>query len=235
MSWCLGHYEAVIIAFLLATIDLLRRASRPGTWVLKEAPDGSHFVPEETDHVPDTSGIIIYRFGAPLYFANATLFEEEVEKLVMQATTPVKWFVLDAEAMIDIDTTGEEVLHQVLTWLDKRGVSVAVSRANQSTSALLDALSSTGTDWGKPAVPDQPSCDRGISTGNGTSDVLLKAIASCRGFKADRVFIYGIHACARPDATRLFGCRPSKIFHLTGGRAVRYPEKEDKKGHFSST
>jgi SulP family sulfate permease len=132
-----GPLQAVIIAFLLATIDLLRRASRPGTWVLREAPDGSHFVPEETDHASDTSGIIIYRFGASLYFANATFFEEEVEKLVTQAATSVKWFVLDAEAMNDMDTTGEETLHQVLTWLAKRGVTVAVSRANPSTTALL--------------------------------------------------------------------------------------------------
>jgi SulP family sulfate permease len=132
-----GPLQAVIIAFLLATIDLLRRASKPGSWVLQEAPDGSHFVPEETNHAPDTPGIIIYRFGAPLYFANATLFEEEVEKLVTQSATPVKWFVLDAEAMVDIDTTGEETLHQVLTLLTKSGVTVAVSRANQSTAALL--------------------------------------------------------------------------------------------------
>jgi MFS superfamily sulfate permease-like transporter len=51
-----GPLEAVIIAFLMATIDLLRRASRPGTWVLREAPDGSHFIPEETDRASDTSG-----------------------------------------------------------------------------------------------------------------------------------------------------------------------------------
>jgi sulfate permease, SulP family len=132
-----GPLQAVIIAFLLAAIDLLRRASHPGTWVLKEAPDGSHFIPEKTDHDPDTPGIIIYRFGASLYFANAALFEEEVEKLVMRAATPIKWFVLDAQAINDIDTTGVEVLHQVLIWLDKRGVSVTVSRASPSTIALL--------------------------------------------------------------------------------------------------
>jgi MFS superfamily sulfate permease-like transporter len=132
-----GPLQAVIIAFLLATIDLLRRASRPGTWLLKEALDGSHFVPEETDHAPDTPGIIMYRFGASLYFANANYFEEEVEKLVLQAKTPVKWFVLDAEAINDMDTTGEEVLHQVFTWLAKRGMTVAVSRANPPVAALL--------------------------------------------------------------------------------------------------
>jgi MFS superfamily sulfate permease-like transporter len=132
-----GPLQAVIIAFLLATIDLLRRASRPGTWVLRESPDGSHFIPEGTDHAPNIPGIIIYRFGASLYFANATFFEEEVEKLFTQSAMPVKWFVLDAEAINDMDTTGEETLHQVLTWLAKRGVAVAVSRANPYTTALL--------------------------------------------------------------------------------------------------
>jgi SulP family sulfate permease len=133
----LGPLQAVAIAFLLTTIDLLRRASRPGTWVLREAPDGSHFLPEEAGSAPDTSGLIVYRFGAPLYFANASLFEEEVEKLVTQATTPVKWLVLDMEAMVDIDTSGAEVLHQVLSRLADRGVTVAISRANEPTAALL--------------------------------------------------------------------------------------------------
>jgi len=133
----LGPLQAVAIAFLLTTIDLLRRASRPGTWVLREAPDGSHFFPEEAGSAPDTSGLIVYRFGAPLYFANASLFEEEVEKLVTQATTPVMWLVMDMEAMVDMDTSGAEVLHQVLSRLADRGVTVAISRANEPTAALL--------------------------------------------------------------------------------------------------
>ncbi len=134
----LGPLQAVVIAFLLSTIDLLRRASQPGTWVLREATDGSHLLPEEAaGSAPDTSGLIVYRFGAPLYFANASLLEEEVEKLVTQATTPVKWLVLDMQAMVDIDTSGAEVLHQVLTGLTDRGVTVAVSRANDPTAALL--------------------------------------------------------------------------------------------------
>ena len=131
-----GPLQAVVIAFLLATIDLFRRASRPGTWALKEAPDGSHFVPEEAGHAPDASGITMYRFGASLYFANANVFEEEVERLVTQAAKPVKWFVLDAEAMNDMDTTGEEVLHRTFTWLAKQSVTVAVSRANPPAAAL---------------------------------------------------------------------------------------------------
>ena len=134
----LGPLRAVIIAFLLATIEVLRRAANPGTWVLKEAPDGSHFVPEDVEHAPDTPGLIVYRFGAPLYFANATLFEEEIEKLITKSEIPVKWLVLDAEAIVDVDTTGAEVLHQVLIWLKSKGVTIALSRTNRTTAALLE-------------------------------------------------------------------------------------------------
>jgi MFS superfamily sulfate permease-like transporter len=133
----LGPLRAVIMAFLLTTIDVIRRASHPGTWVLREAPDGSHFVPTESVATPDKSGVIVYRFGSPLYFANANLFMEEVEKLVAHRPTPIKRFVLDAEAVTDIDTTGAEVLHQVIALLTNRGVTLAVARANPQLPALL--------------------------------------------------------------------------------------------------
>jgi len=133
----IGPLQAVIIAFLFSTIDLLRRASRPHASVLREAPDGSHFLAEEAGSAPDASGLVVYRFGAPLYFANASLFGDEVEQLITQATTPVKWLVLDMEAMVDIDTSGAEVLQQVLSQSADHGVTVAISRANAPTAALL--------------------------------------------------------------------------------------------------
>lgn len=129
-----GPMRAVIIAFLLATIDLLRRAAKPGTWLLREAPDGSHFSAEEPEHASDNPlGLMVYRFGAPLYFANAALFEEEIKALVTRAKTPVTRFVLDAEAIVDIDTTGAESLHQVFKWLRERDVTIALSRTNEPT------------------------------------------------------------------------------------------------------
>jgi sulfate permease, SulP family len=133
----LGPLKAVMIAFLLTTIDIVRRASKPGTWVLRESPDGSHFVPTETIAAADESGLIVYRFGSPLYFANANRFVEEVETLITQASTPVRWFVLDAEAMTDIDTSGAEVLHQVLKLLASRDVTFALARANPQLPSLL--------------------------------------------------------------------------------------------------
>ncbi len=134
----LGPLRAVLIAFLLSVIDVIRRASRPDTAALLEAADGSNFAPADADHMANPSGLVIYRFGAPLYFANSTLFVDEVEQLVDQAATPVRWFVLDAEAMIDIDTTGAESLHQAITLLAKRDIIFAVSRADQSFRTWLE-------------------------------------------------------------------------------------------------
>jgi MFS superfamily sulfate permease-like transporter len=133
-----GPLRAVAIAFLLSTIDVIRRASRPDTSALLEAPDGSYFAPAGEGEGTVTSGLVIYRFGAPLYFANATLFLDEVERLVTGSSTPVRWFVLDAEAMTDIDTTGAQTLRQAITLLADRDVTFAVSRADRAFRSWLE-------------------------------------------------------------------------------------------------
>jgi SulP family sulfate permease len=134
----LGPLRAVVIAFLMSTIDVIRRASRPDTAALLEAPDGSHFLPVADGKASGSSGLMVYRFGAPLYFANATLFLDDVERLVTQAPTPVRWFVLDAQAMVDVDTTGAGVLRQAITLLKKQNITFAVSRADRSFRSWLE-------------------------------------------------------------------------------------------------
>jgi high affinity sulfate transporter 1 len=134
----LGPLRAVLIAFLMSVIDVIRRASSPETSALQEAPDGSHFSPVGVGEATSHSGLVLYRFGAPLYFANATLFMDEVEQLLDRATTPVRWFVLDAEAMVDVDTTGAQVLRQAITLLKNRGIVFAVSRADRSFRSWLE-------------------------------------------------------------------------------------------------
>jgi MFS superfamily sulfate permease-like transporter len=146
----LGPLRAVAIAFLLSTIDVIRRASNPDTAALAEAPDGSHFVPLDAAQASGLPGLVVYRFGAPLYFANATRFLDDVERLVTQATTPVRWFVLDAEAMVDIDTTGAAVLRQAIAMLAKRKVTFAVSRADRAFRSWL-----TQYDLMELVEPDQ--------------------------------------------------------------------------------
>jgi MFS superfamily sulfate permease-like transporter len=134
----LGPLRAVAIAFLLSTIDIVRRAASPETSALTEAPDGSHFVPLDSGEASGVPGLVLYRFGAPLYFANATRFLEDVERLAAHGPLPVRWFVLDAEAIVDVDTAGAGVLRQAITMLSRKGITFAVSRADRPFRSWLE-------------------------------------------------------------------------------------------------
>ena len=135
----LGPLRAVAIAFLLSTIDVIRRAASPETSALTEATDGSHFVAlGQTGQDSGLPGLVLYRFGAPLYFANTTRFLEDVERLATQGATPVRWFVLDAEAIVDVDTTGAGALRQAITLLAEKGITFAVSRADRPFRSWLE-------------------------------------------------------------------------------------------------
>lgn len=67
-----GPLRAVVIAFLLSIIDLLKPSSSPHTAILEESVPGKHFVTRGSGATVPIPGLIVYRFTAPLYFANAT-------------------------------------------------------------------------------------------------------------------------------------------------------------------
>ena len=135
----LGALQAVIIAFVLSTIDVVRRAASPRTVVLTPLPDGPGYVTTTDLQSAETlPGLIVYRFGAPLYFANANVFGEQVKRLAQNRATPVKWFVLDAEAIDDIDATGADALAQVIADLKKQGITFAIARAHAPVPELLE-------------------------------------------------------------------------------------------------
>jgi sulfate permease, SulP family len=143
----LGSLKGVIIAFLISAIDVVRRASAPPTAVLGGIDGQPGFY--STERHPEARtipGLLIYRFTGPLFFANAQAFHDEVANLVETTTPPVEWFVLDAEGIDDVDTTGADALRQVIDLLKKRGITFGVSRlaapirAQLATYEILDQI-----------------------------------------------------------------------------------------------
>jgi high affinity sulfate transporter 1 len=134
----LGPLKAVAIAFLLSMIDLLARASKPPTAVLAGVPGKDRFVAATRyPEAAPTPGLLIYRFSAPLIFANAEFFKQQIADLVETTTPPVQWFVLDAEAITDIDVTGAEALEQAIESLEHHRVAFAMTRVSQPVQQLL--------------------------------------------------------------------------------------------------
>lgn len=135
----LGPLSGVVIAFLLSTIDVVRRAAKPRASVLTELPGaGGYYVSSGSEQAVTVPGLILFRFGGPLYFANANRFLDQVEKMLAASEMPVEWLVVDAEAISDIDTTGREALAQVIEMCRERQVVFALARAHQPVPDLLE-------------------------------------------------------------------------------------------------
>ena len=134
----LGSLQAVVIAFLLSVIDVVRRAAYPSTVVLGWLPDENRFSEiSEDERAQSIPGLLIYRFEVELFFANAETFREEVQRLIETTEPKAERIVLDAGAVSDIDATGAEVLGQVIRYLKERGVTFGVSRASVRIRGLL--------------------------------------------------------------------------------------------------
>ncbi|CAH1663773.1 SulP family inorganic anion transporter [Chelatococcus asaccharovorans] len=136
----LGPMQAVLIAVLMSIIDVVGRASRPESWLLAAVSDGSHFEPVPPGREDTAAPLLVYRFGTALYFANANTFLEDVEAILESRTAPLVWFVLDAEAISELDTTGAETLHQVAKMLDSKGVTLIITRASPALVAQFGQL-----------------------------------------------------------------------------------------------
>jgi SulP family sulfate permease len=132
-----GVLPGIAVGVLVSLAEVLRRALAPPTAVLGEL--AGHSTWRDVDHHDaDTEpGLLVYRFDAPLFFANAAVLRDEVVRLVDRARPPVRRVVLDAEGVLDIDVSGGEVLDALLDDLDQRGVDLVVARARTSAQAVL--------------------------------------------------------------------------------------------------
>lgn len=134
----LGTIPGLAIAFLLTTIEMVRRAARPRTAMLEPSADGLSYQSMAVgDHSFAAPGIVVYRFGGPVFFANSGLLQSDVADIVAAADGMLQAFVLDAEAINDIDTTGVEALEGIISLLRANDIALAVSRANRPVPELL--------------------------------------------------------------------------------------------------
>jgi high affinity sulfate transporter 1 len=122
----LGVLVGILAAILLSLGDFIRRAWRPHDAVLGREDElkGYH----DLDRHPDgrqVPGLLLYRFDAPLFFANAGVFRRRVRDLLAAARPPARWVVVAAEPITDVDTTAAAVLGELLAELRQEGVTLA--------------------------------------------------------------------------------------------------------------
>jgi SulP family sulfate permease len=128
----------VLAAVALSIVDLVRRVARPHDGILGYAPGiaGMHDIDDYQDArlVP---GLVVYRYDSPLFFANAEDFKRRALASLDHGDGPVEWFLLNAEANVQLDSTALDALEALRSELDDRGIVFAMARVKQDVRDLL--------------------------------------------------------------------------------------------------
>jgi SulP family sulfate permease len=102
-------------------------------------PDGTFGPAPLEDRAEALPGLVIYRFGSGLYYANGTRFTEEIMDLVEAADPPLRWLTVSGSAMGDVDYSGADTIRQVKQELARTGVTFAICDLNPKVRGQLDA------------------------------------------------------------------------------------------------
>jgi len=124
-----GVLEALVVAVGLSMIDTVRRSARPHDAVLGWVERLGRYA--DVSLHPSarvTPGVVVYRLDDRLFFANARYFKGRVGEAIRAAPSPVRWLVLDAEAITHADATGLEALLDVAHDLRRDEITLVVAR-----------------------------------------------------------------------------------------------------------
>ena len=133
-----GVEQGILLAMVVSLLRHVRHSYRPHTAVLVEEQAGQW---QPTPAVPGAlsgPGLVIFQFGADLFYANAGRFAENVRGLVEGAPTPVSCLVVDAGAITSIDYSAARVLQALQNDLIRDGVALVLVHAQSSLRADLD-------------------------------------------------------------------------------------------------
>ena len=161
--WKLGHYdrymllatfagtlfigikEGILLGVTLSVIMLLYRSARPNHVVMGRIPGTSiyrNINRYETEQKPD---ILISRFDAPLHFANAEYFKDQVYDLI-QTNPKTRCLILDLNGVNEIDSTGMDTLFEVIENLEENGVTVHLAEVKSMVRDMIKS-SSKEKNW----------------------------------------------------------------------------------------
>jgi sulfate permease, SulP family len=133
-----GVEQGIVLAMMLSLFRVVRHSYRPHTAVLAQGNQGIWQSKPVTAGSITEPGLIVYRFSAPLFYANANHFSEEVRMLASTAPAPLHWLVVDAGAITDLDFTAARVVREVLQDLLAGGIGMALAHVRAGLRPDLD-------------------------------------------------------------------------------------------------
>ena len=136
----IGMLQGIVIAIVLSLLDVARRSTAPHTAILVQVPGTDTY--RDIDNVDGGEpypGLLMYRFDAPLFFANVSVMTDELADLIAVADPPYQWILIDAESIYDMDTTAVQGLEELIEDLEAANIVLAFARLRQAVREIMDA------------------------------------------------------------------------------------------------
>ena len=151
-----GVIEGIFITIGLALLVLVWNAWHPH-WAILARVDGAKGFHDIARHPEgrQVPGLLLFRWDAQLFFANAELFREQILAAVASAPTPIRWVVVAADAITDVDITAADVLLMLHGELDEQGVTLMFAGMKGPVKDRLrhyGTLETLGSDIFEPTV-----------------------------------------------------------------------------------
>jgi MFS superfamily sulfate permease-like transporter len=146
----IGVEQGILLAIALSLFRHVRHSYSPHAILLVPDANGQWVPMPATPGKETEPGLIIYRFGSDLFFANAKRFADQVRALVGCAPTPILWFIVDASAITDVDFSAAQSVRDLIDELKRRGVRIVFARvssylrSDMNRHHIADAV---GEDW----------------------------------------------------------------------------------------
>jgi MFS superfamily sulfate permease-like transporter len=137
-----GVEQGIIVAIVLSLILHVRRHYIPRDGVVFWDAAGHFALKAPTPGTSSEPGLVVYRFGVGLFYANAERLVEEVIGLV-DVPTPPRWLVLDADAIDDVDFTGGKTLLELADQLAERKIAFAIADPGDRFRTEIDRFGVT--------------------------------------------------------------------------------------------
>jgi high affinity sulfate transporter 1 len=134
-----GVEQGIILAMVVSLLRVVRHSYHPHTGVLARDEKGQAW--RTLPPLPGTvtePGLAIYRFGAPLFYANASQFSGEISRLAGPNRSELRWVIVDSEAITNIDYSAARVICGLYRDLASRGVTLVFARVYPGLQADLE-------------------------------------------------------------------------------------------------
>jgi MFS superfamily sulfate permease-like transporter len=144
--FAVGVEQGIILAIVASILEVIRRAYSPKDFVLVQQPDGEPTYMAAEAGAQSASGLIVFRFDAELFYANAGRFCDDLKAVVDGAPDPVRWVLLDASSLTDVDYSAGIQLKDLGEFFRTRNIRVGLVRADDDLLATLHTYEVLGDD-----------------------------------------------------------------------------------------